>query len=260
MMSEQRAASYFFQIEVTTVCNFRCFYCIGRAWQPRHMKMELFESILEHFPIGKHKVSLQGEGEPLAHPQFWTMAERVIESGFTPYTITNGSLVDPVRMATLFPSVGFSIDTIDPAEADRIGRLHLHRVLRRFEALCRSMGPDRIIVHSVDFGQDFGPLRSFLAREGIKRHVVQPLQSKSDYRKRYPGLQFPLAMQTHQGPCQYLTRPAMRFFNVEGRSLPCPFIKDASGYLSDKNLLSEFAASSVPGICAGCREIGGAER
>ena len=49
-------------------------------------------------------------------------------------------------------------------------------------------------------------------------------------------------------------------FNVDGRSLPCPFIKDAADFLSDKNLLKEFAASSVPGICEGCREIGDARQ
>lgn len=255
-MSVQRVARYFFQIEVTTVCNFRCFYCIGRTWQPRHMKMELFESILGQLPKGMHTVSLQGEGEPLAHPQFWTMAEKVVESGFTPYTITNGSLVDPVRMAAIFPTVGFSIDTIDPAEADRIGRRHLHRVLRRFEALCQYMGPDRIIVHSVDLGQNIGPLRAFLTRAGVERHIVQPLQSKSDYRQRYSDLKLPSSMQTYRGPCNYLTRPTMRYFNVDGRSLPCPFIKDTTGYLSDKSLLDEFASSSVPGICAGCQMIG----
>lgn len=57
--------------------------------------------------------------------------------------------------------------------------------------------------------------------------------------------------------CHILT---LRFFNVNGLSFPCPFIRNASGYLSDKNLLNEFAVSSVPGICAGLREIGGAER
>ena len=63
---------------------------------------------------------------------------------------------------------------------------------------------------------------------------------------------------TQPRPFQYLTRPMMRIINVDGRSLACPFIKDASGYLSNKNLLNESATSSVLGICEGCWEIGDA--
>ena len=70
------------------------------------MKTALFEEILSRLPQGNHVVSLQGEGEPLANPKFWTMAERVVETGFTPYTITNGSLIDAARLAALFPVVG----------------------------------------------------------------------------------------------------------------------------------------------------------
>lgn len=251
----QATRSRFFQIEVTTVCNFRCFYCIGRSWRPMHMKMELFESILRVLPQGNHQVSLQGEGEPLTHPHFWEMTTHVIEAGFKPYTITNGSLVDPERMAALFPTVGFSIDTIDPLEAERIGRRHLYRVLQRFEALFLRMGPGRVIVHSVDFGQDLGPLRAFLARLGVERHIVQPLQSKQDYRKRYPDRQLSNVIGRPRGPCRYLTNSATRFFNVDGLSLPCPFIKDVANYISDEHLCSQFVVGRVPEVCLGCRAI-----
>lgn len=246
----------FFQIEVTTVCNFRCFYCIGRTWQGRHMDMTLFETILGQLPRGRHVVSLQGEGEPLAHPQFWSMAEKVVEAGFTPYTITNGSLIDPVRIAALFPTIGVSLDTIDAAEAERIGRSQLKRVLARFDLLCQRMGPERINVHSVDLGQNLEPLRAFLKDRGVKRHVVQPLQGKADYKKLYPGWE--LARNSRHGVCRNLVERTTRYFTIDGISLPCPFIKDIAGYRSDDYLRAEFAASRVPGVCLGCREIGGA--
>ncbi len=257
-MKVTRVPAYFFQIEVTTACNFRCFYCIGRSWQPRHMRMEQFEVILGRLPNGRHTVSLQGEGEPLAHPQFWSMAEKVIDAGFIPYTITNGSLVDAERMAALFPTVGVSLDTLDAEEAERIGRRDLPRVLRRFDALCRAMGAERIIVHSVDLGQDLTPLRSFLAERGIRRHVVQPLQHKEDYRQRYPERVSSLSKSVPGGPCSYLMRPRMRFFDVRGRGLPCPYIKNPAYYRSDDELRRDFAAAMIPSACAGCGEIGAA--
>lgn len=245
-----------FQIEVTTVCNFRCFYCVGRTWQGRHMEMVLFDAILGRLPKGRHVVSLQGEGEPLAHPHFWRMAEKVVQAGFIPYTITNGSLIDPARIDALFPSIGISLDTLDPAEAERIGRRHLKRVLTRFDALCQRIGAQRIVVHSVDLGQNLEPLRAFLKERGIKRHVVQPLQPKADYRKRYPGWE--LAENPSHGLCRYLVEAPSRYFNIDGVSLPCPFIKDIAGYRSDDILRAEFAASRVSKVCLGCREIGGA--
>lgn len=245
------AVRHFFQIEVTTVCNFRCFYCIGRTWHGRHMALDLFEDILDRLPRGRHVVSLQGEGEPLAHPRFWGMAEKVVQAGFVPYTITNGSLIDPARIEALFPTIGVSLDTLDPVEAERIGRRQLKRVLARFDALCRRMGPQRINVHSVDLGQNLEPLRAFLKQRGIKRHVVQPLQGKADYRKLYPAWE--LAERPRHGACRNLVDAATRYFNIDGVSLPCCFIKDISAYRSDNHLRAEFAASRIPKVCAGCR-------
>lgn len=244
----------FFQIEVTTVCNFRCFYCIGRSWRPRHMPMDLFAAILGELPSGSHIVSLQGEGEPLAHPRFWEMVERVVRAGHVPYTITNGSLVQATRMAAFFPTVGFSLDTLDPIEAERIGRRNLKRVLARFKALCHAMGPGRIIVHTVDLGQNLAPLREYLSRCGVLRHAVQPLQGKPDYRRNYPDWRIPTI--PRRGICRALQNPDGRYFTVDGIGLPCPYIKDLRAYRSDDLLCADFQAGRVPAVCEGCRELG----
>ena len=118
-------------------------------------------------------------------------------------------------------------------------------------------GPRRIVVHSVDYGQDLVPLRALLARLGIKRHVIQPLQTKSDYRQRYPGLRTRStdAVRQRCSPCRYLLTNTMRYFNIDGVELPCCYIKDVSGYRSDKELLGEQLAGRVPMVCKGCREL-----
>mgnify|MGYP002336518558 CR=1 FL=1 len=88
----------------------------------RHMPLPLFRDILSRLPPGQHTVSLQGEGEPLTHPEFWEMVKLVEQRGCIPYTITNGSKIDPERMGLYFPWIGVSLDTLDADEAQRIGR------------------------------------------------------------------------------------------------------------------------------------------
>lgn len=220
------------------------------------MPLDRFERILRALPVGPHTVSLQGEGEPLVHPHFWEMAEQVRCAGFVPYTITNGSRIDASRSSVMFPVIGISLDTLDAREAERIGRRHLGRVLGNFEAMVDAMGADRIVVHTVNFGQDIRPLRNYLARIGIRRHLIQPLQGKDDYRQRYPSLAVASPQPDKIAPCRHLQAPFMRYFTVDGVDLPCSYIKDASVYRSDEALRSEFSSGVVPAACNGCREIG----
>src|SRR5581483_11858571 len=104
------------QFEITTRCNFDCFYCAGRAMRQGDMPFGTFKDLL-----GCHvarngvpsRVSLQGEGEPTLHHDFFRMAEYVRALGSTPYTITNGTYKHPERFVGLFPRVGVSVDTLD---------------------------------------------------------------------------------------------------------------------------------------------------
>ncbi len=242
-----------FQIEVTTHCTFTCFYCAGRNMAQRHMAWPVFERILARIPAGPHAVSLQGEGEPTLHPRFWDMAARVRARGFAPTTITNGYEIDAARMAAELPVVAVSIDTLDETEAARIGRLKLPRVLANLECLLAAMGPERIRIMTVDYGQDLSALRDFLQQKRLHRHVVQPLQCKHDYARRYPE-RVPAAGRYHHR-CRFLHAPVMRFYDITGLELPCCFIKDTAGFTSIGALAADLAQGVVPSPCAGCREI-----
>ena len=245
----------FFQIEITTKCNYRCFYCAGRQMRQRHMDEALFDGILDRLPPGRHTVSLQGEGEPTVHPRFWSFVDQVARRGHIPYTITNGSLIEPELAHRRFPRLGVSLDTLNAAEAQRIGRLKLPEMLANLDDLVRLMGPSRIVLHTVDYGQDLSPVRSFARVRGL-RHIIQPLQRKEDYACLYPGL-VPEATRpvAAAGPCRYLVGNFMRFFNIEGLEFPCCFIKDASGYAGITDLRQRMRAGEVPEVCRGCAEI-----
>lgn len=243
----------FVQIEVTTVCNFGCFYCAGRKMPQRHMELALFDEILTSLPATRLTVSLQGEGEPTLHPHFWDMVKRVAMNGKYPYTITNCSNIDINSTAKLFPQIGVSLDTLDPIEAERTGRFRLPEVLRNLKHLITAMGPRRIIIHSVDYGQPLGSLLNYVQGLGI-RHVVQKIQSKADYNIRYPEL-VTFGGENYHFRCRFIFKPSMRFFDVNGRMLPCCSIKDTSKYVSIEHIRNELSQSIIPDCCKGCREI-----
>lgn len=244
----------FVQIEVTTLCNFGCFYCAGRGMPQRHMELALFDEILACLPAARLTVSLQGEGEPTLHPRFWDMVEKVVTSGKYPYTITNCSSIDIRRTARLFPQIGVSLDTLEEDEADRIGRFGLSGVLRNLEQLVAAMGPGGIIIHSVDYGQPLEALREYVQSLGIDRHLIQPIQTKADYSKRYPQL-VDLGSGQYHFRCRYVFQPSMRYFDVNGRMMPCCSIKESSTYVSIGQIGTELEQQIIPDCCVGCREI-----
>jgi len=243
----------FVQIEITTKCNFECFYCAGRHMKQENMPWGRFEQILGKLGESPLTVSLQGEGEPTAHPQFWAMIDRLITLGHRPYIITNASLIDAHQAALKFQSIGVSLDTLDEAEAHRIGRYKLHNVLRRLKALVEVMGAARVIVHTVAYGQDIKPVSAFVRSLGAK-HLIQPIQAKPDYAKHYDQGS-PVIFWHHKRRCRYLEFPLMRYFAVDGREAPCCYIKDMSVFDTAQRLKAELADGKVPSACVGCREI-----
>ena len=253
----------FAQIEITTICNYRCFYCAGRDMPQRHMPMEKFLDILQRLPDSVRQVSLQGEGEPTTHNRFRDMVAAVQQRGMTPYTITNASLVrDPQWFAQVFPLIGISIDTLDAELSESIGRIKLHRALKGVDRLIGAMGAQRIVLHTVDFGQPLDAILAWAQDKGFGKHVVQPLQGKADYVRSYrykppqrelPS-ELPFALQ-----CRYLERDHTSYYTLDGIELPCCFIKDTQSFSSAADLHASLAAGRVPPSCSGCREVRRAE-
>lgn len=245
----------FVQIEITTHCNYRCFYCAGRDMPQKHMEMTRFVGILDCLPAGKHRVSLQGEGEPTTHPQFWNMVQLVRERGHAPYTITNGSRLEPDRVAEHFPSIGISIDTLDPDEAECIGRYKLAQTLAGLKRFLASYDPARVVIHTVDYGQDLAPVKALVKACRIGRHIIQPLQTKNDYAYRYPGRVRSRDIEDYSCRCRYIEQSRMRYYNIAGIEMPCCFIKDTSHFVSADVIRESLWRHEIPASCRGCREI-----
>lgn len=130
-------------------------------------------------------------------------------------------------------------------------------MLANLAALLRTMGPQRVTVHTVDLGQPLAPLRAHLQALGVQKHAVQPLQAKDDYARRYPAqagvLRRPEPAARRR--CAFLSEPLMRYFNIDGVEMPCCFIKDASVYRGAPALREALAAGQIPPACAGCRQL-----
>jgi len=114
------------QLEVSAVCNAACAYCTLTCYQGLRegglMDMSTFERMEPHFKSAA-LVFLQGWGEPLLHPQFWTMARRAKDSGARVGFTTNGTRLDEADLARLLDTpidiLGVSIAGTTAAISDR---------------------------------------------------------------------------------------------------------------------------------------------
>lgn len=266
------------QLEITTRCNYGCFYCAGRDMPQQDMAWSTFTGIVDAIAppdapgMPGATISLQGEGEPTLHPRFWDMVAYVHSKRHVPTSIINGSRVDVARIARLFPQISISVDTLDPAIAEKIGRYNLPKVLANLEALCAAMGPQRIVLMTVNLGQPLDDLRAWAKQRGFADHIVQPLKTKADYARRYeqhlvriPVKAFNEVCTTVSTPaaipaavprtCRFLHQDLMRFYTCDGLALPCCFIKDTEGIESIAGLRTMLQRGQVPKGCAGCGEL-----
>ncbi len=239
------------QFEITTRCNFDCFYCAGRAMRQGDMSYDAFKELLERH-VTRHGapslVSLQGEGEPTLHHDFFRMAECIRAVGSTPYTITNGTYKHPGRFIGVFPRVGVSVDTLDEREAVKIGRYNLPRVISFIESLAPHLA---VVVHTVESRLHTPAVADWCRKNGYA-HVIQPLQRKPDYGRRYLSpAQVPVAQGNFS--CAYLSQPRMRYYTLDGLEMPCCFIKDTAGYAGIEALQRHQAQGTWPSVCVGCR-------
>jgi MoaA/NifB/PqqE/SkfB family radical SAM enzyme len=110
-------SSLVLNLEPTTKCNFRCWYCVGRHMKQEHLSYENFVSIIDNSPDLK-VLLLVGEGEPLLHRQFFEMVAYAKKRGMLVSITTNGSMFTEEIVEKLCDAqvelVSISIDSADP--------------------------------------------------------------------------------------------------------------------------------------------------
>jgi MoaA/NifB/PqqE/SkfB family radical SAM enzyme len=219
------------QVEVTTYCQAACSYCphmvYQENWTSQHLAPATFRRLL---PILNRArlVHLQGWGEPLLHPDFFTMVSLARQAGCQVGTTTNGMFLDAdglrrvvdlemsviafslagvgdnndaVRRGTRFATVLEKIETLSEIKARkgaRIPKVHVAYMLLRsglddlalLPQALEGLGVSQVVVSTLDFVA--GPS---LAQESLKlaapeeyREIAARLDEVAD-RARGQGLE-----------------------------------------------------------------------
>lgn len=242
-----------YQIEITTYCNAKCFYCPNEYLHKQHMPIEQFKSIINESQKGC-MVLMQGTGEPLLHPQFWEMVSYVKARGNKVGIITNGTIAIADEQLEQIDTIGFSIDTLSAKVAKHSGRpdpIPILDIVTHYH----SIAPKKIRIYSVDYGQDIAPLKSHVEKLGINL-TVQRIQGKTAYQKRYTTPQLPYQYLR----CRYIENEIHRFFFVNGKQSPCCFMIDVENALSVEEIADYFNRGIVPQCCNQCGELVGISR
>jgi MoaA/NifB/PqqE/SkfB family radical SAM enzyme len=90
----------FAQVEPVGRCNLACRMCAVNQrpteQQAQTMSVAQFDALLAQLP-GLQELHLQGLGEPMLHPEFFTLVEHAVARGIRVSANTNATLITPVR-------------------------------------------------------------------------------------------------------------------------------------------------------------------
>lgn len=111
------------QVEPTTRCNFTCAFCSGRHMKQMDLKFSTYKKLLDQIE-GLECMELQGEGEPLLHPDIFEMIRYAKEKKIQVCMISNGSLLTPEVVEKLLDSgldcLNISVESPIPEEFYKI--------------------------------------------------------------------------------------------------------------------------------------------
>ena len=129
--SEDLGAPLYVAWQITNECNLACLHCIeesgpGKAFKDELSQSEAF-SIIDQLIAGQVPyVSFSG-GEPMVHPHFFEMVERIVKGGVGLKIETNGHYLTPENCRRLkalgVKAVQVSLDGANPASFNKM-RIH----------------------------------------------------------------------------------------------------------------------------------------
>lgn len=184
----------FVQIEPVGQCNLRCTMCPivhrrdGPPWgPPAFIALATFRRLVDGFR-GVEELHLQGLGEPLMHPEFFTMVRYAAAKGIAVSTNTNLTLLTPRRALECVTSgldaIHVSIDGASAAtyESIRLGA-SFDKVLRNLDRLTASrarLGSNRPRVRIVTVAmrrnlEELAEIASLAHAHGVDTIFVQHL-------------------------------------------------------------------------------------
>ena len=149
--------------------------------------------------------------------------------------------------AESFDVVGISVDSLNPENASSMGRVNLPGAIHFIEEVAKHV--KQVVVHSIDFKGETKNIANWCQQHRYI-HVIQPLQAKDDYRRKYQTIAFPRL----RGPfaCPRLNQLDQRYYNLDQLEMPCCFIKDTSEFKGILEMIEDSQKGCWPKVCSGC--------
>src|SRR5688500_4076214 len=128
--SEELAAPLYVAWQITNECNLACLHCIeesgpGKAFKDELDRAQVFEVIDQLMDHEVPYLSFSG-GEPMLHPQFFEMVERVCARGGQLKVETNGHYLSPENCERLHRLGVKAVQvSLDGASSSTFGRMRV---------------------------------------------------------------------------------------------------------------------------------------
>ena len=114
-------------IESTDMCNLKCIMCLNKSVpveKKGFMDLELYKKIIDEISGYAHDICLSHRGEPLMHPDIFTMIKYAKKRKLYVVLHTNGTLLTEEKTRNLLESgldlISFSFDGYDKETYDKI--------------------------------------------------------------------------------------------------------------------------------------------
>jgi len=164
----------YLELQITARCNLRCRHCYLGAARKQDLPYSRIPAVLGEFEEMQGLRLLLSGGEPLLHPDFWSINEKLPEFGFRSILLSNGALIDGSTARRLkVHEVQVSLDGIGDSHDYLRGSGSYEKAVTAIREL-RSAGKDvsvATMIHSRNL-DDFPKLGAFIEEMGIREWNV----------------------------------------------------------------------------------------
>lgn len=164
----------YLELLITYRCNLSCKHCYLGAAKPVDMPLALVGKVMEEFREMQGLRLLLSGGEPMMHPNFWELNNRLPEYPFRSALITNGSFISATSAHELrFQEIQVSLDGLEKGHEALRGRGSFSKALRGIHNLLEAGKEVTVatMVHAQNL-EEFSSLQDLIKGWGVKQWTV----------------------------------------------------------------------------------------
>lgn len=221
-------------IEITSICNFACSYCVSpmKLRDKKQMSLDTFRRVMDEVAtITTNPIRLHIDGEPTSHPQFKEMALLVNSYGLPVWLATNGSYLDPSFLEIWMDPL-ISMSTLPEELAKRHSKLnfdaYIARIARYTAAWAISRARQNLVFQIIHYPQPDAAaeiayrqrkdafLAEFCRRSGLYDTCSEETSAEDE--------NYRLRRNAHPGWVQFLKQPVLAggLYPDEGKMVARP--------------------------------------